>query len=151
MSANSKDTSVDTSAVYGANEQAMIDHSLGIMSHLLKRYNDPAELDRMSIDKTDSILRIVESSTKLVNTLASTKLRLMSMKSESDDRSRLLSILTDVNIRKTLGAPIDRATSISDSDIVDIDVEIGRGELTTGVEQLSLELLTLDKEGRDDD
>lgn len=145
MSAKNNDVTVDTSVLYNDTEQAMIDHSLGIMNHLLSRYNNPSELDRMSIDKTDSILRIVESSTKLVNTLATTKLRLMSMKSESDDRSRLLSILTDVNARKQLAAPVNRATEITDVDVSSVDVNMVRGELTTGVEQLSLELLEYER------
>ena len=141
---------VDTSTIYGVDEQSIIDNSLGIMGLLVAKYNDPEVLNNMSIDKTDSVLRVVESANKLVQTLSTNKLRLMNMKSESDDRTRLVNILRDVTLRnRTIPVLTDRPTSLDD-DAIDVEIEIGKGELTQGVEQLSLELLEYEKENLDD-
>ena len=76
---------VDTSMLYGEDEQTILDHSLSIMGQLLKKHTNPEILNGMSIDKTDGLLRIIDSATKLVNTMATTKIRLMGINNKSDD------------------------------------------------------------------
>ncbi len=142
---------VDTSMLYGEDEQSIIDHSLSIMGHLLKKHNSPNILDSMSIDKTDGLLRIVDSATKIVNSLTTTKIRLMSINNESDDRSRLIAILKNIDLRNNQkDINTDRSVTIEDADIVDIVVPIARGELTGGIEQLSMELLDYEREVEND-
>lgn len=142
---------VDTSMLYGEDEQSILDHSLSIMGHLLKKHTNPAILDSMSIDKTDGLLRIIDSANKIVNSMATTKIRLMSINNQSDDRSRLIAILKNIDLRnnqKQLDG--NRNISIEDADIVDIVVPIARGELTDGIEQLSMELLDYERETDND-
>ena len=55
---------VDTSMLYGEDEQTILDHSLSIMGQLLKKHTNPEILNGMSIDKTDGLLRIIDSATK---------------------------------------------------------------------------------------
>lgn len=142
---------VDTSMLYGDDEQSILDHSLSIMGHLLKKHSNPEMLNSMSIDKTDGLLRIVDSATKLVNTMATTKIRLMSINNESDDRSRLIAILKNIDLRNNQKeVDSDRSVTIEDADIVDIVVPIARGELTGGIEQLSMELLEYQREVEND-
>lgn len=141
---------IDTSVLYGNDEMSIIENSLGIMGHLVKKYNDPNMLDNMSIDKTDSVLRVLESANKLVSTLSTNKLRLMGMKSESDDRSRMVAILKDISLRnRTVPMIADRKFDIDDSEIDVGSLNLGRGELSQGVEQLTLELLEYEKEVED--
>lgn len=141
---------IDTSVLYGNDEMSIIEHSLGIMGHLVRKYNDPNILDNMSIDKTDSVLRVLESANKLVSTLSTNKLRLMNMKSESDDRSRLVAILKDINLRnRTTPIIQNRRFDIDDSEVDVSSLNLGRGELSQGVEQLTLELLEYEKEVED--
>lgn len=138
---------VDTSMLYNDDEQSIIDHSLCIMGHLIKSHNHPGKLDSMSIDKTDGLLRVIDSATKLVNTLATTKIRLMSINSQSDDRGRLIAILKNIDLRNNQKNGDDvRSVTIEDADIVDIAIPMVRGELTSGIEQLSMELLEYERE-----
>ena len=137
---------IDTSVLYGNDEMSIIENSLGIMGHLVRKYNDPNMLDNMSIDKTDSVLRVLESANKLVSTLSTNKLRLMGMKSESDDRSRMVAILKDISLRnRTVPMIADRKFDIDDSEVDVGSLNLGRGELSQGVEQLTLELLEYEK------
>lgn len=137
---------IDTSIVYGEIETGIIDHSLGILSKIISRYNDPAMLQGLSIDKMDSVLRVVDTSMSTVNKLAATKLKIASIKSESDDRTRMMNILTNVNLRREINASrsAENFTELRDVDI--IPTEVVRGELSTGVDQLSIELLELENE-----
>lgn len=142
---------VDTSMLYGEDEQNILDHSLSIMGQLLKKHTNPEILNGMSIDKTDGLLRIVDSATKLVNTMATTKIRLMGINNQSDDRSRLIAILKNIDLRNNQKSNDDtRTTSIEDAEIVDLVVPIVRGELTGGIEQLSMELLEYERETYND-
>lgn len=142
---------IDTSMLYGDDEQSILDHSLSIMSHLLKKHTNPNILDTMSIDKTDGLLRIVDSATKLVNTMATTKIRLMSINNQSDDRSRLIAILKNIDLRNNqIEVDANRTVAIEDADIVDVVVPMVRGELTGGIEQLSMELLDYERETDND-
>jgi hypothetical protein len=138
---------VDTSMLYNDDEQSIMDHSLCIMNHLLKKHTNPTILDSMSIDKTDGLLRIIDSANKIVNTMATTKIRLMTINNQSDDRSRLIAILKNIDLRnnhKEVNA--NRNVTIEDADIVDVVVHTVRGELTDGIEQLSMELLDYERE-----
>lgn len=142
---------VDTSMLYGEDEQNILDHSLSIMGQLLKKHTNPEILNGMSIDKTDGLLRIVDSATKLVNTMATTKIRLMGINNQSDDRSRLIAILKNIDLRNNQKSNDDtRTTSIEDAEIVDLVVPMVRGELTGGIEQLSMELLDYERETYND-
>lgn len=142
---------IDTSMLYGDDEQSILDHSLSIMSHLLKKHTNPNILDTMSIDKTDGLLRIVDSATKLVNTMATTKIRLMTINNQSDDRSRLIAILKNIDLRNNqIEVDANRTVAIEDADIVDVVVPMVRGELTGGIEQLSMELLDYERETDND-
>ncbi len=142
---------IDTSMIYGEDEQTILDHSLSIMGQLLKKHTNPEVLNSMSIDKTDGLLRIVDSATKIVNTMATTKIRLMSINNQSDDRSRLIAILKNIDLRNNQkGSDDNRTTSIEDADIVDVVVHTVRGELTGGIEQLSMELLDYERETYND-
>lgn len=142
---------VDTSMLYGDDEQSILDHSLSIMNNLLKKHTNPEILNSMSIDKTDGLLRIVDSATKLVNTMATTKIRLMGINNQSDDRSRLIAILKNIDLRNSqIDNSANRNTTIEDADIVDVLVPIARGELTDGIEQLSMELLEYERENEND-
>lgn len=142
---------VDTSMLYGDDEQSILDHSLSIMSNLLKKHSNPEILNAMSIDKTDGLLRIVDSATKLVNTMATTKIRLMGINNQSDDRSRLIAILKNIDLRNNQKeVDTNRTISIEDAEIVDYVVPMVRGELTGGIEQLSMELLDYERETYND-
>lgn len=142
---------VDTSMLYGEDEQTILDHSLSIMGQLLKKHTNPEILNGMSIDKTDGLLRIIDSATKLVNTMATTKIRLMGINNQSDDRSRLIAILKNIDLRNNQKS-VDgsRTTSIEDAEVVDFVVPMVRGELTGGIEQLSMELLEYERETDND-
>lgn len=142
---------VDTSMLYGEDEQTILDHSLSIMGQLLKKHTNPEILNGMSIDKTDGLLRIIDSATKLVNTMATTKIRLMGINNQSDDRSRLIAILKNIDLRNNQkSVDSSRTTSIEDAEVVDIVVPMVRGELTGGIEQLSMELLEYERETDND-
>lgn len=142
---------VDTSMLYGEDEQTIIDHSLSIMGQLLKKHTNPEILNGMSIDKTDGLLRIIDSATKLVNTMATTKIRLMGINNQSDDRSRLIAILKNIDLRNNQkSVDGNRTTSIEDAEVVDFVVPMVRGELTGGIEQLSMELLEYERETDND-
>ena len=142
---------VDTSMLYGEDEQTILDHSLSIMGQLLKKHTNPEMLNGMSIDKTDGLLRIIDSATKLVNIMATTKIRLMGINNQSDDRSRLIAILKNIDLRNNQKSNDDnRTTSIEDAEIVDLVVPMVRGELTGGIEQLSMELLEYERETDND-
>ena len=142
---------VDTSMLYGDDEQTILDHSLSIMGQLLKKHTNPEILNGMSIDKTDGLLRIIDSATKLVNTMATTKIRLMGINNQSDDRSRLIAILKNIDLRNNQKSNDDnRTTSIEDAEIVNLVVPMVRGELTGGIEQLSMELLEYERETDND-
>ena len=139
---------VDTSLLYDERENSIIDHSLGILNKIIARYDDPEMLRGLSIDKMDSVLRLVDSSMNTVNKLSSAKLKLMNIKSDSDDRTRMMSILTNINLRREINQArsSDNYTELRDDDIIDVDTTVVRGELSTGVEQLTLELLDLEDE-----
>lgn len=142
---------VDTSMLYGEDEQTILDHSLSIMGQLLKKHTNPEILNGMSIDKTDGLLRIIDSATKLVNTMATTKIRLMGINNQSDDRSRLIAILKNIDLRNNQkSVDSSRTTSIEDAEVVDFVVPMVRGELTGGIEQLSMELLEYERETDND-
>lgn len=145
-----KQDEVDTSIVYGTDEQSIIDHSLGIMGKLVARYNN-AEVSDLSIDKTESVIRIVESATNIVKKLADTKLKILSIKEESDDRGRLLDLLTDLRIRKNPNDDIEYARVFEVEDKTLEEVSTVRGELDDGVEQLNITLLELKGDTQDDD
>ena len=64
---------------------------------------------------------------------------------------RLLDILSNQNIRR---ASIDRRNNpieIEEAQVLDANVDMVRGELDMGIEQLSLELLALDNNNEGDE
>lgn len=138
-----KKEDIDTSIIYGQVEQEIIDHSLGIMGKLVKSLNNDDVTD-LSIDRTESVIKTVESATNIVKKLSDTKLKLMSMKEESDDRGRLMSLLTDIKLRKGVHTEGERTTELDDAET--IGVETVRGELDSGIEQLNMTLLELETE-----
>ena len=83
--------------------------------------------------------------------MATTKIRLMGINNQSDDRSRLIAILKNIDLRNNQKS-VDgsRTTSIEDAEVVDIVVPMVRGELTGGIEQLSMELLEYERETDND-
>lgn len=142
-----KKEDIDTSIIYGGIEQDIIDHSLGIMSKLVSSLNTDNVTD-LSIDKTESVIKTVESATNIIKKLSDTKLKLLSMKEESNDRGRLMSILTDIKLRRS---------DNGGARMIELDEEVihtastVRGELSEGVEQLNMALLEIEGEINNDD
>lgn len=141
---------IDTSVIYDDTDLQLMDNTSAILLNLAKAYNNPEMLDGMSIDKTDSVLRIIDSIEKTVNKRASNKLRLMAIQDTNDDRERLLDILTNLDLRKANNVIRKGNIELDEAEIIDANVSITRGELDTGIEQLSLELLDLEKDNGGD-
>lgn len=132
--------------IYKQEEMDLLDHSISIISKLISNNNDEHKIASMSIEKSEAVLKYIDSGVKLVNTLASNRIKLIQMDTDSNDRGRLMSLLNNVQLRN-----IKR----DEPRVIDIDIEDGivdtivRGELTEGVEQLSLKLLDLERENDD--
>lgn len=141
-----ENTKLTINNLYSEDEQAILDHSIGIMGKLVKQYNHADRLENISIDKTDSVIRVVDAATKVTMAMASNKIKIAQMTNESDDRSRLVSILSNMEIRRPNTLDSARVIDLTDEEISAVDVNLVRGELSDGVEQLSLELLDLEKE-----
>lgn len=137
---------IDTSQVYDSSDVQLMDHITSIQTNLIKGLDDPKVLDGMSIDKTDSVLRIVDSIEKSINRKANIKVKLMTIQDINDDRDRLISLLTNPNLRTNINSRRLSNIELDDADIIDVPVTINKGEFSTGIEQLSTELLELEKE-----
>lgn len=134
--------------LYSEEENNIINHSTGIMSKLLVKFNDQDVLDSMSIDKTDSVLRMVKEGMDLVNKMSSNRIRVESMKTDSDDRNRLMNILTNRGLRGSIKVQRDPSDLVITDTGMESIVEgtIVRGELSVGVNQMNEEMLELEKE-----
>ena len=147
----SEQKSVDTNVLYTETDMLLLNHTSGILEKMVKVYNNDDVLAGMSIDKTDSVLRIVSAIDNSVNKRASLALRLMALQDTSDDRERLLDILSNQDIRRASITRRNNPIEIGEEQIIDADVNMVRGELDMGVEQLSLELLSLDNNNDEGD
>lgn len=128
-----------------SDQEAIIhDRSVSIMNTLLARYDDPATLDAMSIDKTASVISVVDSAMKVVKNIGDMRIKTKQLDTESDDRSRLIGLLGEIhrNKDKYSGIVLDRTIDIADSEMDKVSVV--RGELTEGVEQLTTTLIGME-------
>ena len=136
------------SDVYRSEELELLDHSIGIIGKLIRGHNDETKLMSMSIEKTDGVLKNIDSGIRLVNSLASTRIKLLQMDTDSNDRGRLMSLLNNVKFRNVIG---DEPRTLDIPIDTEDEPEIVYGELDEGVEQLSIKLLELEGEKNDDD
>ena len=133
--------------IYKKEEMDLLDHSISIISKLISNNNDEHKMADMSIEKSEAVLKYIDSGVKLVNTLANNRIKLIQMDTDSNDRGRLMTLLNNVQLRNIVR---------DEPRVIDVDIEDGvldtivRGELTEGVEQLSLKLLDLERENDDD-
>ncbi len=147
----SEQKSVDTNVLYTETDLLLLNHTSSILKKMVSVYDNDDVLAGMSIDKTDSVLRILAAVDNSVNKRAGLALRLMALQDTNDDRERLLDILSNQNIRR---ASIDRRNNpieIEEAQVLDANVDMVRGELDMGIEQLSLELLALDNNNEGDE
>lgn len=147
----SEQKSVDTNVLYTETDLLLLNHTSSILKKMVSVYDNDDVLAGMSIDKTDSVLRILAAVDNSVNKRASLALRLMALQDTNDDRERLLDILSNQNIRK---ASIDRRNNpieIEEAQVLEANIDMVRGELDMGIEQLSLELLALDNNDEGDE
>lgn len=147
----SEQKSVDTNVLYTETDLLLLNHTSSILKKMVSVYDNDDVLAGMSIDKTDSVLRILAAVDSSVNKRAGLALRLMALQDTNDDRERLLDILSNQNIRR---ASIDRRNNpieIEEAQVLDANVDMVRGELDMGIEQLSLELLALDNNNEGDE
>lgn len=147
----SEQKSVDTNVLYNETDLLLLNHTSSILKKMVSVYDNDDVLAGMSIDKTDSVLRILAAVDNSVNKRAGLALRLMALQDTNDDRERLLDILSNQNIRR---ASIDRRNNpieIEEAQVLDANVDMVRGELDMGIEQLSLELLALDNNDEGDE
>ena len=147
----SEQKSVDTNVLYIETDLLLLNHTSSILKKMVSVYDNDDVLAGMSIDKTDSVLRILAAVDNSVNKRAGLALRLMALQDTNDDRERLLDILSNQNIRR---ASIDRRNNpieIEEAQVLDANVDMVRGELDMGIEQLSLELLALDNNNEGDE
>ncbi len=132
--------------IYKKEEMDLLDHSISIISKLISNNNDEHKIAAMSIEKSEAVLKYIDSGVKLVNTLANNRIKLIQMDTDSNDRGRLMTLLNNVQLRNIVR---------DEPRVIDVDIEDGvldtivRGELTEGVEQLSLKLLDLERENDD--
>ena len=132
--------------IYKKEEMDLLDHSISIISKLISNNNDEYKIAAMSIEKSEAVLKYIDSGVKLVNTLANNRIKLIQMDTDSNDRGRLMTLLNNVQLRNIVR---------DEPRVIDVDIEDGvldtivRGELTEGVEQLSLKLLDLERENDD--
>ena len=132
--------------IYKKEEMDLLDHSISIISKLISNNNDEHKIAAMSIEKSEAVLKNIDSGVKLVNTLANNRIKLIQMDTDSNDRGRLMTLLNNVQLRNIVR---------DEPRVIDVDIEDGvldtivRGELTEGVEQLSLKLLDLERENDD--
>ena len=132
--------------IYKKEEMDLLDHSISIISKLISNNNDEHKIAAMSIEKSEAVLKYIDSGVKLVNTLANNRIKLIQMDTDSNDRGRLMTLLNNVQLRNSVR---------DEPRVIDVDIEDGvldtivRGELTEGVEQLSLKLLDLERENDD--
>ena len=134
---------VDTSVLYTDVERELLDNTSGIMLKLAQSYSK-LDLASMSIDKTESVLKIVDSIEKNINKRANLTLKLMALQDTNDDRERLVEFLTNVHLRRAINTPRTAAVELDDNDVIEANVSLAKGELSQGIEQLSLELLDLE-------
>lgn len=147
----SEQKSVDTNVLYNETDLLLLNHTSSILKKMVSVYDNDEVLAGMSIDKTDSVLRILAAVDNSVNKRAGLALRLMALQDTNDDRERLLDILSNQNIRR---ASIDRRNNpieIEEAQVLDANINMVRGELDMGIEQLSLELLALDNNNDEGD
>ena len=132
--------------IYKKEEMDLLDHSISIISKFISNNNDEHKIAAMSIEKSEAVLKYIDSGVKLVNTLANNRIKLIQMDTDSNDRGRLMTLLNNVQLRNIVR---------DEPRVIDVDIEDGvldtivRGELTEGVEQLSLKLLDLERENDD--
>ena len=132
--------------IYKKEEMDLLDHSISIISKLISNNNDEHKIAAMSIEKSEAVLKYIDSGVKLVNTLANNRIKLIQIDTDSNDRGRLMTLLNNVQLRNIVR---------DEPRVIDVDIEDGvldtivRGELTEGVEQLSLKLLDLERENDD--
>lgn len=134
---------IDTGILYNDIEKQLLENTSGIMLKLVESYAK-MDLASMSIDKTESVLKIVDSVEKNINKRANLALKLMAVQDTNNDRERLIDIITNIELRKANSTSRSGDIEIEDVEVEQANVDIARGELTTGIEQLSLELLDLE-------
>jgi len=132
--------------VRSEDEAVIHNKSVNIMNALLAKYDNPEVLADISIDKTASVISVVDAAMKVVKNIGEMRIKTKQLDTESDDRSRLMGILSEIhsNKEKYSGESlVDRVVELDDSAVETVSVV--RGELTEGVEQLSTTLIGMEE------